>query len=260
MSKKKFDFSRGMKTVKTLITANSPVLLVGATLTGVVATGFLAAKGGWKARGIVDAAQAERGPEAAPLTLQEKTKLTWLCYAPAAIAGASAATSCLGVHYVHTKRFAELAGLYAITSGKLDDYKEKVEEALTGKKKEDFQSYMAQKSADSTPLVNNEVIITEGGKELYHDDFSGRWFLSSMAQVDKVVNDVNALFIDEGEMDLNTFYDHLGLPGIPIGTDFGWQQAKTRRIEVVHGTIKTPDGQAANTISFRHDPKPERGR
>lgn len=257
---KKFNISRSMKTAKALITANSPVLLVGATITGVVATGILAAKGGYKARGIVDAAQAEKGPDAEPLTLQEKTKLTWLCYAPAAIAGASAVTSCLGVHYVHTKRFAELAGLYAITSGKLDDYKDKVEEALTGKKKEDFQSYMAQKSADGTPLINNEIIMTEGGNELYHDDFSGRWFRSSMARVDKVVNDVNALFIDEGEMDLNTFYDHLGLPPLPIGGDFGWQQAKVRRIEITHGTIKTPDGQAANTISFRSDPKPQRGR
>lgn len=275
---KKFNVSRGMKTAKALITANSPVLLVGATITGVVATGILAAKGGYKARGIIDEEKARRGRDAVKdlqfesyleekaaydnagdLTTREKVELTWLCYAPAALAGASAVSSCLGVHYVHTKRFAELAGLYAITSGKLDDYKEKVEEALTGKKKEDFQAFMAQKSADDSPLINNEVIITEGGKELYQEDFSGRWFTSSMTQIDKALNEANLLFVDEGEIDLNTVYDCLGLPAIPIGGDFGWSRAKTRLIEVNHQTVKTPDGKAANSISFRSDPKPIRG-
>lgn len=257
---KKFDISRGLKATRAIITANSPVLLVGATITGVVATGILAAKAGYKARGIVDEAQAERGPDAAPLTLQEKTKLTWLCYAPAALAGASTITSCLGVHYVHTKRFAELASLYAITSGKLDDYKDKVEEALTGKKKQELQDLIAQKSADGTPLINNEIIMTEGGTELYHEDFTGRWFYSNMNLIDKAINEVNALFIEEGEMDLNTFYDYLGLPNITIGSDFGWQHSKTKRIDVHHGTVKTPQGTAANSISFRVDPKPQRGR
>ena len=40
---KKFNLNRGLKTVRSVITANSPVLLVGATITGVVATGILSA-------------------------------------------------------------------------------------------------------------------------------------------------------------------------------------------------------------------------
>lgn len=254
----KFNLSRSLKTVKSVITANSPVLLVGATITGVVATGVLAAKAGYKARGIVDEAQVEKGPE--PLTTQEKVQLTWLCYAVPAVTGASTIASCLGVHFIHTKRHAALAGLYAISAGKLDDYKDMAEEALTGKKKQEFQDGLAQKSADRDPLINNEVIITEGGTQLCHDDFSGRWFQSNMNLIDKAVNDANSILIDEGELDLNMFYDRLGLPPLPAGNDFGWSRAKTDRIVVNFGNITTPDGRPAIDISFRKDPKPESSR
>lgn len=255
---KKFNVSRGMRTVKSVITANSPVLLVGATITGVVATGVLAARGGYKARGIVDAAQAEKGPE--PLTKQEKVSLTWLCYAPAALAGTGTITSCLGVHFVHTKRFAELAGLYAVTSGKLDDMKDEVEEMLTGKKKQELDDRLAQKSADGNPLVNNEVIITQSGTELCYDDWTGRWFHSNMNSIADAVNQVNAILIDEGELDLNTFYDRLGLTEVPMGTDFGWHHAKTSKLGLIYGNITAPDGRPAIAISFRDAPKPKLGR
>lgn len=259
MPKKKFDISRGVKTLKSVITANSPVLLVGATITGVVATGVLAAKAGYKARGIVDEAQAERGPEGAPLTTQEKAKLTWLCYAVPAVTGASTITACMGVHFVHTKRFAELAGLYAITSGKLDDYKDMAEEALGTKKKQEFQDRMAQKSADAAGFDNREVLMT-GGSELCYDDLTGRYFMSTMGEIQSVVNEVNSILIDEGEVDLNTFYDRLGLPNIPWGLDFGWSKAKTSKIALHYGNVNAPDGRPAIAISFRNEPSPQSSR
>lgn len=259
MSKKKFNLSRGLKTVQSVITANSPVLLVGATITGVVATGFLAAKAGYKARGIVDAAQAERGPEAEPLTTKEKAELTWLCYAAPAITGASTIASCMGVHLIHTKRHAALAGLYAITAGKLDDYKDMAEEALGTKKQQEFQDRMAQKAVDGAPFDNRQVMTT-GGHELCFDTWTSRYFMSSMSEIADVVNKCNELLIDDGELDLNTFYERLGLDGVPWGLDFGWSRAKTNKIAVNYGNVTAPDGRPAIAISFRHDPRPDLGR
>lgn len=256
----KLNFNRSLRTVKSVITANSPVLLVGATITGVVATGVLSAKAGYKARGIVDAAQAEKGPDAEPLTLQEKTQLTWLCYAVPAVTGVSTVASCLGVHFIHTKRHAAIAGLYAVTAGKLDDYKDEIESALGIKKQQEFNDRMAQKSADGSPLINNEVVMTQNGTELCYDDWTGRWFHSNMNSIAGVVNEVNAILIDEGELDLNTFYDRLGLTNIPMGTDFGWQHSKTGKLSLIYGNITAPDGRPAIAISFRDAPKPQLGR
>lgn len=254
----KIKINRSLRTVKSVITANSPVLLVGATITGIVATGVLSAKAGYKARGIVDAAQAEKGPDAEPLSFQEKTQLTWLCYAVPAVTGVSTVASCMGVHFIHTKRHAALAGLYAVTAGKLDDYKDEIESALGVKKQQEFNDRMAQKSADSN-LVNNEVVITGAGSELCYDDWSGRYFTSSMNGIDSVVNEVNGILIDEGELDLNTFYDRLGLTSIPMGSDFGWQHSNTPKLNLIHGSITSPDGRPAIAISFRDAPKPKLG-
>jgi hypothetical protein len=252
--KNKLNVSRGLKTVKALVTANSPVLLVGATITGVLATGVLAARAGYKARGIVDHAQAAQEE---PLTTQEKVSLTWLCYAPAAITGVSTITSCMGLHFVHTKRFAEMAGLYAITSGKLDDYKEEAEKLLGSKKSQQLNDVMGQKSADETPFVNNEVYLTEGGTQMCHDDWTGRWFMSNMNLIDAAVNECNAILIDNGDLELNTFYDRIGLPPVPQGTDLGWSGDK---IGIIYGNINTKEGVPALSISFRSDPKPNLGR
>ena len=54
----KFNISRSMKTVKSVVTANSPVLLLGTAIAGVVTTAVVSARAGYKARGIVDAKQA----------------------------------------------------------------------------------------------------------------------------------------------------------------------------------------------------------
>lgn len=119
------NISSYVKTAKSVITANSPVLLLGTTIAGVVTTGVLAAKAGYKARGIVDEAEGrykeEFDEEFVVLTPQEKIQLTWLCYATAGISGAGTIASAVGTHTIHTKRANAMAALYAVTSNKLDD-------------------------------------------------------------------------------------------------------------------------------------------
>lgn len=259
----KTNIARSLRTVKSVITANSPVLLVGATITGVVATGVLAAKAGYKARGIVQEELDLRAKnfDDTPLETKEIAKLTWLCYASPVLTGASTIASCLGLHMIHTKRHAALAGLYAITSGKLEDYKDEAEKLLGTKKTQQLNDVVAQKSADDHGFVNNELTLVEGGSELCYDDWSGRWFMSNMAQISQAMNEVNAMLLDEGELDLNTVYDRLGLTPLPMGTEFGWtKNDKLKRIDLTYGNITSKDGRPAIAITFRHEPKPELGR
>lgn len=253
---KKFDVSRSMKTVKSVITANSPVLLLGASIAGVVATGVLAAKAGYKARGIVDEAQAEKGSE--PLTTQEKVSLTWLCYAAPAITGVSTIASCTGIHLIHSKRNAMLAGLYAVTAGKLDDYKEEAEKLLGVKKSQQLTDTLSQKDADGSPIgVNNEIIINGAGTELCHDRMTGRWFMSSITQIDAAINEANGVLVDEGELTMNELYDRLGLPDVPFGMDLGWKRPETKKIGVNYGNVTSPDNRPAISITFHPAPKPQ---
>lgn len=243
------NLSSVVRTAKSVITANSPVLLVGTAVAGVVATGVLAAKGGYKARGIIDDARADK---AEPLTTTEKVQLTWLCYAAPAITGVSTIASVVGVHTIHTKRHAALAGLYAITSTKLDDYREKAEELLGSKKTQELNNAVAQKAVDDDPIQNHEVIITGGGNELCYDDWSGRYFMGSVAKIESAVNEVNRRLMEDGDVTLNYFYENIGLPSASMGENFGWSGKK---IEARFGAVQSSDGRPAIGVWFQPEPK-----
>lgn len=251
------NFGSAVKTAKNVITANSPVLLLGTAIAGVIGTGILAAKGGYKARGIIDEATEEKGED---LTTQEKVQLTWLCYASPVLTGASTIAAATGVHYIHTKRFATMAGLYAVTSNKLDDYQEKAEEMLGKKKTQELQNAVAQKSVERTgPPQDHQVVMTSTGDELCQDELSGRYFRGSMNIIDAAINKINETLVNEGSVSLNDFYSHVGLPHIPLGEDLGWSGTKVQ-VEARYGNGElSTDGRPVICFWFSKEPKPKLG-
>lgn len=92
------------------------------------------------------------------------------------------------------------------------------------------------------------------------EDWTGRYFRSNINELAKAVNEINAFLIAEGDVELNTFYDRIGLESIPMGSDWGWSGD---RVDVVYGAaLAGPgapygvEGSPIMTISFRDDPKP----
>lgn len=94
------------------------------------------------------------------------------------------------------------------------------------------------------------------GKHLCYDDWSGRYFYGSMEFLEASVARVNEMLLREGDVDLNAFYDEVGLSPIPMGTDFGWSEP----IRLIMGSIVSPNGAPAICMSFRKHPKPAMGR
>lgn len=95
------------------------------------------------------------------------------------------------------------------------------------------------------------------------EDWTGRYFQSNMTDITKAVNEINAFLIAEGDVDLNTFYDRIGLEPIPMGTEWGWSGD---RVDVVYGAAlggpNAPhgmEGAPVMTLRFRDDPKPSAG-
>ena len=65
----------------------------------------------------------------------------------------------------------------------------------------------------------------------------------------------NSIVMEEGSVELNTFYDLIELAPIPMGVDFGWSEP----MSLIFGSILSPQGEPAIAISFRNAPKPELG-
>lgn len=250
-----------VKTVKTVITANSPVLLLGTTIAGVATTAVLSAKAGWNARGTVEAEIKKRvedpdGPHPfEPLTTQDVVKLTWPYFALPAISAGGTIAAAVGTHAIHTKRAHAMSALYAVTSHQLDDMSEKAEELLGPKKAQQLKDDLAQRNADRFQNEDDcEIMLTGDGTELCHDAFTGRWFMSSMQKLESVINEMNRMLIDGEDVDLNEFYLQIGLNGIPMGQYVGW--GPPARIEGVFGSVLNhKEGRSAIDVTFRPAPK-----
>lgn len=247
------NFGHAVKTCKNVITANSPVLLLGTAIAGVVGTGVLAAKGGYKARGIIDNFEETEVREA---TTQEKIQLTWLCYAAPVLTGASAIASATGVHYIHTKRFAAMAGFYAVTANKLDDYQEKAEEMLGAKKSQALNDAVTQKSLDRNGPKNefHDVVILEGGTELARCEFSERYAMASVPIIERAVAEGNLAIKENGHCSLNDFHAYLGLSPSILGDNVGWGGEDRINVRFSNGDL-APDGRPCISFAFRNQPQ-----
>lgn len=270
------NLSRGFNMGRNILVSNSPELLVGTAIVGVITTGVTAARAGYKARGIVDNERANRRAgidhdtseaireyreimaAGADLTPVEKAKLTWLCYAVPAVTGATSIASVVGVHTIHTKRHAMTAGLYAVTASRLEDVQAKAEEMLGSPKKvQALNNAVGQAAVDRNPIIDHEVIVLPDGHELMYEEYSGRWFTGSVPIVERAVNEVNIKLAQDGDCSLNDYFDHLGLKPVPFGHEYGWSGKPD--VTPSFGAVNTSDGRSAVSVYFHEAPKPQRG-
>lgn len=92
-------------------------------------------------------------------------------------------------------------------------------------------------------------------QQLCYDDWTGRFFRGTLASLEVAMHRFNSIVMQEGEADLNTFYDLVELSPTPMGVDFGWNE----EMKLIFGTIMSPEGKPAIAISFRNEPKPALG-
>lgn len=214
----------GLKQIGKFVDSNSPVILTGMGLAGMITTVVFGIKATPKAGKIIkcEESQLER-----PLTKVEIVKHTWKCYIPTVAMGAASAACIIGGQSVSLRRNAALAGLYAFTDNTLKEYQDKVIETVGEKKNADIIDGMAKDIVDQNP-VNELNVIRAGGDHLCYDPLTGRYFRSDIELINRAVNNLNKCLIDDRYETLNDFYYLLGLPEVDsiVGEDLGWNTDK----------------------------------
>lgn len=214
----------GLKQLGKFVDSNSPVILTGMGLAGMITTVVFGIKATPKAEKIIkcEESQLER-----PLTKVEIVKHTWKCYIPTVAIGAASAACIIGGQSVSLRRNAVLAGLYAFTDNTLKEYQDKVIETVGEKKNTDILDGMAKDIVDQNP-VNELNVIRAGGDHLCYDPLTGRYFRSDIELINRAVNNLNKCLIDDRYETLNDFYYLLGLPEVDsiVGEDLGWNTDK----------------------------------
>ena len=76
-----------------------------------------------------------------------------------------------------------------------------------------------------------------GDTQMY-DDFSGRYFYSSVNEIRSICTRLTSKLLLDGSVTLNEFYDEVGLPEISCGEDYGWN-ANTNSVTMIDPEFST---------------------
>ena len=226
------------------VSEKSPEILIGFGLAGMLTSTVLACKATPKALDILEQEDRE-------LSKVDKVKLTWKCYAPAAVGYCVSAACIIGANSVNAKRNAVLAGAYKLSETALLEYRDKVVDILGEEKEKEIRETVAK---GHIAPKENEVVIVGKGDTLCYDMFSGRYFKSEVSKIQKVVNEINYRLTHENIISANEFYIELGMSPVDMGYEHGWN-IDDGLLDISFSSMITDDGQPCLVLHFDNLPK-----
>ena len=205
---------------------NSATILTITGTVGVVATSILTAKAAVKASKIIEEAEQEKGEK---LTVREFVETVWTVFIPPVVAGASTITCVFGANILNKRQQASLVSAYALIENSYREYKAKLKE-LYGEEAHNniVDAVAAEKCKDihvpSGGLTSEytQEIGSDTEPRLFYDEYSGRYFESTIEKVLLAEYHLNRNYILRGFARLNDFYEFLGLEQTDYDESVGW--------------------------------------
>ena len=198
---------------KRFIKRNASTILTCIGGAGVIATSVMAVKATPKALWLIEEAREEKGDE---LTKVETVLAATPAYVPAVIMGASTIACIFGANMLNQRKQAAMMSAYALLDSSYKEYRNKVAE-LYGE--ESAANVRAELAKDK---YAGDGFSEDNDKQLFYDEFSGRYFESTMKDVLIAEHSLNKIITVDGGAYLNEFYELLGLETVDYGDYMGW--------------------------------------
>lgn len=243
---------------------NAPVLLGGMAVTTTVAATVTGIMAGFRSKGIIHGYAYEiiltetHKPTylevltyEESLTTRDKAELVWKQFVPTAVLSTAGVASILGVLYVTNKRYAALAGVYALTDASFKEYREKVVSHMGEKKEQKVREDIHEDIIRNHDV--SDVFNTGYGEHLCLDKLSGRYFRSDLESIRSAINNANEKLVHgQNFMSLNEVYSELGLRPIELGNDIGWNVDAL--IDLYATSHLAKNGEPCIVIGFENNP------
>lgn len=249
-----------LQKAQSIASNNAPAIMTGLAVTGLVGTVYFTTTATFKAAEIIAEEEERRRWENEAdhdveqrLEFDEKFKLVWSLYIPAASLFVGTVGSIVFLNHIGARRAATATALYTITDKAFAEYKDKVVEKIGENKEQEVRDDIAQDRVRENPPT--EVIIAGSGDVLFYDSITGRYFNSTMETVRRAQNDINYAVINSMYASLSDFYDVIGLPSTSYSEDVGWNADAL--LDVSFSTVLTEDNRPC--ISINYDVSPIKG-
>lgn len=133
------------------------------------------------------------------------------------------------------------------------------EEKLNDIQREAVKAKMQQAQAvkyDTAEDARPRICVTGHGDDLFYDSWSGRYFLSDINYLKKVINDLNYQLMNDMFINLNEYYVAVGLPPVDAGQHMGWN-VDFGQIDVHYYSEMNEYDKPYTIVYFRTEPQYE---
>ena len=236
---------------KVFLSRNSSTILTCIGGVGVVATVVTAGKATPKAMALIEEAKEEKGED---LTKVETAIVAAPAYITTAVLGVSSLVCIFGANALNQRQQAMMTSAYALLDNSYKEFKAKVNELYGDDAGANVRGEIAKDHYKDTH------IHVEDGKQLFYDDFSGRYFESTMENVLNAELKINRMLAQDTGVYLNEFYELLGIETIEYGDYIGWSSVALCEmywwswIEFRHEKVVMDDGLECTIIVMDYEP------
>jgi hypothetical protein len=244
------------KSAHRILKNNTPTILTGLGVSGLLATVVLAVRATPEATRRIDKLVEDMnddhrhgGPAPLIITKRDIIKINWQLYIPAAVVGGTTIACIIGANSVSGRRNAALISLYTLTERAYGEYREKVVHTLGENKEARVRDEIAQ---DRVIAAGPSTTIIGTGNIPCFDTFTGRYFESTVEKIRKAENDINRQCINEMYASQNEFYRLIGLPAVAVGEEVGWT---TDNVLEIQFSAVLDDGKPVMALEYRKQPK-----
>lgn len=239
--------SKAAKTLK----INSPEILTALGVSGVVTTAYLTAKASFKAEQMINADEAKGGVSSdRNQRIKERTKLVWKLYIPAGISGATTIACIIMASKSNSRRTTAAVTAYSLTERAFSEYRDKVVEQIGAGKEQKLRDDIVQERVARSHPESKEVIIVGTGHVLCCELYTNRYFRSDMETLRRAQNDINQKRLKELYVNLDEFYDLVGLPHTSNSDLVGWNFE--RQMELQFSTVLAEHGEPCLAFDYNY--------
>lgn len=231
---------------------HSPEILVGLGITGMVSSVVFAVHATPKAMILLEDKKQELGVE--KLEAKEIIKTAAPVYIPTAVSFAVSTACIIGASSVNARRNAALTAAYTLSETTLKSYREKVLESIGEDKEREIRQSVAIEQQAKAPEEKTVIVEhSNSGRTRCFDTLSGRYFVTSKMAIDKAVNEFNRQMMNECAVNLNEWYDLLGLDPVRAGDLLCWDVDRGF-IETCYSSKLDEEGEPCLVINYVQPP------
>ena len=241
-----------LKEAQKSIKANSPEILLGLGIAGMVTSTIFAIKATPKALQLIEEETEKKGEE---LTGKEIGKTVWKCYIPTVGMTAVSVACLIGGNRIKSKRALALYSAYEISKASFQTYKDGIVEKIGEKKAKEIENDITDKQIEEAIKINN-LNVNKTDRTLFYENHHGE-FYATLSDLELAVIKANNYMMQRGLDGYICVGDVYDLMGLDDCGDYGVEKGFNFRdglIELNKEADINDNGVARIKISFKNKP------